>query len=209
MNKKDLLVKIHGYVASDGGIYFKKCKDIHGKKLRIRKRLRTYFYNTEEVLIKDFIKALKKLYPKIKSIKYRPKRYEVRVENHRISKDILKLGKIGSKVWEFPSGLNKRQKIIWIRAFVDGEGSVCNSDYHRYIVIDSINGLGLKKVAFNLKSLGIENHFYKFNFKGYIFYRIKISRKINLIKFYNVIGFNHPKRMRRLKEAINSYKYNI
>ena len=43
MNKKDLLVKLHGYVASDGGIYTMKVKDMHGKKLRIRRKLRTRF----------------------------------------------------------------------------------------------------------------------------------------------------------------------
>jgi len=206
MNKKDLLVKIHAYVASDGGIYFKTCKDRHGKKLRVRKRRRTYFYNTEIALIKDFIKTIKILYPEIKNIHYRPKRYELAVENHRISKDILKIGKVGSKNWEVPRGLNKRQKIIWLGAFVDGEGSVCNSDYHRYVVIDSINKFGLKAISDNLKELDIENHFYRFNFRGYIFYRIKISRKENLIRFCKLIGFNHPKRQEKLREAIKSYK---
>ena len=58
MNKKDLLVKIHGYIASDGGIYNRKCKDFHGGKIRIRTKLRTKFYNTEKVLIADFIKIM-------------------------------------------------------------------------------------------------------------------------------------------------------
>jgi hypothetical protein len=206
MNKKDLLVKIHGYVASDGGIYPYKNKDIHGRKLRIRRYLRTKFYNTEETLILDFLKTIRKIYPKIKSIKYYPKRYEIDVHNNRISKDILKLGKIGSRVWEVPQKLNRRQKIIWLRAFADGEGSVYNADYNRYLVIDSINVRGLKEVSSILKSLGIENHFYRIDFKGYISYRIKISRKENLTRFCKVVGFNHPKRMKKLKEAIKSFK---
>lgn len=206
MNKKDLLVKIHGYVASDGGIYPYKNKDLHGGKLRIRRYLRTRFFNKEEALIQDFLETIRKIYPEIRSIKYYPKRYEIDVRNYRISKDILKLGRIGSRVWEVPRNLNRRQRIIWLRAFVDGEGSVYNKGYDRYLVIDSINGRGLKEVSSILKSLRIENHFYRFDFKGYIFYRIKISRKENLTRFCKVIGFNHPKRMKKLKEAINSFK---
>jgi len=206
MNKKDMLVKIHGYVAADGGIYSYKNKDRHGGKLRIRKYKKTRFYNKEAALIKDFLKTIKLLYPKIKSIKYYPKRYEIEVRNYRISKDILQLGKIGSKVWEVPKDLSRRQKIIWLRAFVDGEGTVSNSNHDRYVVINSINREGLKEVSNSLKELGIENKFYRIDFRDYIYYRIKISRKENLVRFYKLIGFNHLKRQNKLAEVIKSYR---
>ena len=206
MNKKDLLVKIHAYVASDGGIYPRKCKDFHGGKIRIRRKLRTKFYNIEPFLIQDFLKTIKRLYPGIKSIKYYPKRNEIDVDNNKISKEILNLGKIGSRVWEVPKKLNRLQKIIWVRSFVDGEGSVGNFNYHRYVVVDSINGKSLKEVSLILTSLGIENKFYRFVFRGYVFYRIKISKKENLVRFHKIIGFNHPKRQKKLEEAIKAYK---
>ena len=90
---------------------------------------------------------------------------------------------------------------------MDGEGSVGNFNDHRYVVIDSINGKSLKEVSLILTSLGIENNFYRFVFKKYFFYRIKISKQENLLRFNKVIGFNHPKRQKKLEEAIKSYKH--
>jgi len=206
MNKKELLVKLHAYVASDGGIYSWKSKDIHGRKLRIRRRLRTKFFNKEETLIKDFIATIGQLYPEVKSIRYYPKRMEVEVRNDTVSKNILGLGKVWSANWQFPRNLTKRQTIIWIRAFSDGEGTVNNRDYDRYVAIASINFRGLKSISQALKKLYIKNKIYNINYKSHQSYRLKISRKENLIRFYKIIGFNHPKRMERLKEAIESYK---
>lgn len=204
MNKKDWFVKIHGYICSDGGIYSWKCKDIHGGKLRIRRRLRTKFYNKEIALINDFMNAIKKAYPELKSMRYYPKRIEVEIRNHTLSKEILKLGKVWSHNWEFPKNLTTKQKKLWIRAFSDSEGTLYNKNYNRYIALDSVNFSGLKEVSKALYEFGILNKLYEF--KNFNRSRIKISGKNNLIKFNNLIGFEHPSKQAKLIGAINSFK---
>ena len=204
MTRKDLLAKIHGYVCSDGGIYSWKCKDIHGKKIRVRRRLRTKFFNKEPALINDFMNAIKLAFPKVKSIKYYPKRIEVEIRNHTLSNEILKLGKVWSHNWEFPRAMSLKQKKLWIRAFSDSEGTVNNYNYDRFVALDSINLKGLKRISNELKKLGISNKLYEF--KKFNRSRIKIHGKGNLIKFRNIIGFEHPSKQVKLTEAINSFK---
>ena len=204
MNKKNLLVKIHGYVCSDGCIDFWKSKDLHGKKIRTRLRLRIRFYSADKELIEDFIHSLKICFPNLKNIRYYPKRYEVEVRNHPSSKEILKLGKVTSREWEFPANLTQNQKILWIRAFVDCDGTVQNANYDRFIAIDSINFNGLNKIKEELALLGISSNLYSI-FCGKSF-RLKIFRKENILKYNDLIGFTHEGKQRKLDEAIKSYK---
>ena len=100
----------------------------------------------------------------------------------------------------------EKQKIIWIRAFTDCDGTVYYKNYNRYIAIDSINLNGLKQISKTLEGFGIINRIIKVKYKDYISYRLKISGRNNLIKYNNLIGFNHPKKKRKLDEAIKSYK---
>ena len=204
MEKEDFLVKIHGYVCSDGGIYSSKCTDLHGRKLRTRRRLRVKFYNKEKALIDDFINAVKKVRPDIKSLRYYPYRIEVEIRNHTLSKEILSLGKVWSHNWQFPENLTEYQKKIWIRAFSDSEGTVNNQNYDRYIALDSVNFEGLKKVSDNLKEFGIDNKIYWFDKSRRA--RIKISKKENLVRFKETIGFEHPEKQAKLTSAIHSFK---
>jgi len=206
MNKKDYLVKLHAYVSSDGMIDTWKCKEIRGNNIRVRKRLRVRFYNQERILINDFIECVNKVYPELKYIRYSEKRGEIDIRSQRLVKGILLLGDISTKSWEFPKKLNKIQKRIWISAFADCDGTVYNKDYRRFISIDSINLNGLNEVSNILSEFKIENKIYTINYKGYISYRLKIFGKENLIKFNNLIGFNHPLKKEKLRGAINSYK---
>ncbi|MBU0959111.1 MAG: hypothetical protein KKB31_04155 [Nanoarchaeota archaeon] len=213
MNKSDVLVKLHAYIASDGIINTWKSKDMHGKKLRIRPRFRVRFYNNEKTLIKDFISSVKKIYSSTKYakkyIKYSEKRFEVEVRGQIIAKSIFFLGEISTKNWELPKNLKKNQEIIWIRAFADCDGTVGHYGHHRYIAIDSINFKGLKQLSKVLEELGISNRILKVKYKGNTSYRLKISQKENLAKYLKLIGFNHPKKQRKLVKAINSYKQNL
>jgi len=203
MKKEELFAIIHGYICSDGGIYNRTVKDIHGKKLRIRRKLRTKFFNETPELINDFIDIIRKLYPNVKSIRYYPKRKEVEIRNHTLSKDILNLGKVWSYNWEFPKYMNTKQKLLWIRAFVDSDGTVQNRMYDRFIAIDSVNKRGLKDISKFLIDINIPNKIY--NIKGGSF-RLKISKRNNLIRFNSLITLKHPEKQHKLIEAINSYK---
>lgn len=205
MKKEDILVKIHGYVCSDGCIDFWKSKDMHGKKIRIRRKLRTRFYNADKEIIDDFINSIKFCFPNFKTIKVYPERYEIVVKNHPISKEILKLGRVKSLDWEFPKNISKTQKILWIRAYADCDGTVQNTNSDRFVAIDSINYKGLKRISRELKLLGIFNKIY-FILGGKSF-RLKVFKKENLIKYNKIVGFTHLGKQNKLNDAIKSYKY--
>jgi len=207
MNKKDLLIKLHGYVASDGGIYSMKVKDMHGKKIRIRRRLRTKFFNKNDVLINDFLDTFNIIYPNIKSIRYYKKRIEIEIRNHTVSKEILSLGKVWSRNWEIPKNITNNQKRLWVRAFADGEGTVYNKNHNRYVAIDSINLNGLKEISTILQEWNIIHKIYGVKWNNYQSYRLRIYRKENLIKFNKLIGFTHPEKQQKLNETIYSYKH--
>ena len=84
MNKKDILLRLHAYIASDWLIDTWKSKDIHGNHLRIKKPLRLRFYNREEKLIKDFIESIKNIFSQQKHIRYSKKRFEVEIRGQII-----------------------------------------------------------------------------------------------------------------------------
>lgn len=206
MNKKDLLIKLHAYVASDGMIGFWKCKEIRGNNIRVRNKLRVKFSNKENLLMNDFISSVKIVYPHLKYLWYDGKKCDIEVRSAIFSKDLLKLGDISTKNWEFPSDLTRNQKIIWIRTFADCDGTVNNYNYTRYVAIDSINLKGLKQLVKALSNLSIFSRIIKVKYKGNISYRLKISKYDNLIRYKNLIGFNHPKKKKKLDEAVKSYK---
>lgn len=181
-------------------------KDIHGKKLRIRDRFRIRFYNNEKTLIEDFIKGVRKIYSIAKYIRYSKKRFEVEVRGQLISKEILKLGRISTSNWEMPNKINKKQKIIWIRAFADCDGTVGDYNYSRYVAIDSINLKGLKQISKSLEGFGILNRIQKVNYKGKISYRLKISGRNNLVRYFKLIGFKHIKKQSKLNKILKSYE---
>ena len=209
MNKEDILVKLHAYVASDGIIDTWKCKETRGNNVRVRKRLRVRFYNGEKTLVDDFINSAKKVYSNKKYVTYSPKRFEIEVRGQIICKKILSLGDVSTKNWEVPKNLTKKQKAIWIRAFADCDGTVGHYNYHRYVAIDSINLKGLNQISKVLDEFRISSRIQEVRYKGKISYRLKISRKGNLSKFNKLIGFNSQQKKKKLLEAIKSYKQNI
>ncbi len=206
MNKKDFLVKIHAYVASDGAVSLWKSKDIHGKKLRIRPRFRIKFYNIEQELVDDFIKSIREVYSGEKYVYYSKKRAEVEVRGQIITKGIFALGRVSTKNWEVPKNLTKNQKRIWISAFVDCDGTVYNKNYNRYVAIDSINLNGLKQISLILNEFEISSKIYTIRYKENISYRLKISGKEDLFKFRKIINLKHPCKKAKLNEAIKSYR---
>jgi hypothetical protein len=209
MIKKDFLIRLHSYVSSDGIIDEWKCREVRGNNTRVRKKFRVRFYNNEKVLIENFTDAIKIAFPELKHIRYSKKRVEVEIRSQRLAKKIIGLGNISTKNWEFPKNMNKKQKIIWIRCFADCEGTIYNKNYRRYISLDSINFTGLKKVSETLSGFEIENKIYTIKYKENISYRLRISGRENLKKYYELVGFDHPKKKEKLIKAINSYKQKL
>ena len=200
-------VKVHAYVSADGMISNWLCKDIHGKKLRIRKRFsRVRFYNQNAELIKDYIEAIKIICPHLSYIRHIQHRNEVDIRSQILAKGLLKLGDISTKSWQIPKDLSNRQKRIWARAFADCDGTVGYYNYDRYVSVDSINLKGLKQLVNLLNDLGITSRIQKVVYKENESYRLRIYRKENLFRYYKLVGFTHPKKQEKLSQAIQSYK---
>ncbi|MBI2628571.1 LAGLIDADG family homing endonuclease [Candidatus Pacearchaeota archaeon] len=89
-----------------------------------------------------------------------------------------------------------------MRSFADCDGTVNNSNYDRYVAIDSINFDGLKQISDKLNEFGIFNRIYKVQYKERNSYRLKISKRENLLKFNNLIGFSHPLKQEKLNIAL-------
>ncbi len=103
------------------------------------------------------------------------------------------------------------------QAFFDAEGS--SSVNHKMIDASNTNLKLLKIVQQLLKKLGIssyinkqkrkDRYFYK-NGKRYkrkaIIYRLRITGKTNITKFYNEVGFTIRRKQNKLKKLIKSYK---
>ncbi|MAH03846.1 hypothetical protein CMI39_03610 [Candidatus Pacearchaeota archaeon] len=210
MNKKDCLIKIHAYIASDGLIGFWNCKETRGNSFRVRKRFsRVRFYNQNEELINDYINAVKKACPHLTYVRYIKRRSEVDLRSQILAKGLLNLGDISTRNWELPQNINKRQKRIWLGTFVDCDGTIQNRKYDRFIAIDSINLRGLKEISKVLENFNITNKIYTIKYKDNISYRLKIFRKENLIRFNKLIDLKHPIKKKKLVEAIRSYKQNV
>ena len=206
MDKKSYWIKLHAYISSDGMIDKWKSKDMHGKRLRIRPKFRIRFYNQNKILIDDFIESVKIICPHLKYIHHIEKRNEVVIRSQVFAKGLLELGDVSTPHWEIPKKLSKSQKIIWIRAFADCDGTMGYYKYNRYIAIDSINLSGLKQLSRIISELGCSNRIQKVKYRGKISYRLKISGRGNLIKYFKLIGFTHPQKQARLLKALKSYK---
>ena len=177
------MVKLHAYISSDGRIETWKCKEKRGNSIRIRDYLRVRFFNGCEEIISDYINCVKKAFPHLTYIRYIKERFEVDIRSQLLGKALLKLGNVSTPNWEFPRDLSLKQKTLWIKSFVDCDGTVYNKNYHRYIAIDSINQKGLKQISKVLKYFAIDNKVYTIKYKDNISYRIRIYGKENLIEY--------------------------
>lgn len=201
-------VRIIGYISSDGnigmGLYNKKII-YYGSKIKIGytkvKRYWIAFYNKDKNVINKFISDFYKVY-KVK-LKYNLKRMEVKTTSIEIYKDLIKYTKYGSRKWKIPTEIlsNKNFKREWLKVFCDCEAHIDDYDkYHKRVIISSVNKKGLQEIQNKiLKDFKI-NSYINGPYKGC--FRLKISRKDNLIKFKKEIGFYHLNKIKRLNNAL-------
>jgi hypothetical protein len=108
-----------------------------------------------------------------------------------------------SREWEIPL-LSKKNLRFWLRAFFDCEAWVENRPRQsRLIGLDCCHEEGLLQVQKALNRFDI-----KFNVKKRLdrdIWSLVLYGKENLKKFQKEIGFFHPKKKKKLEEAINSY----
>lgn len=159
--------------------------------------------NTDETLLLDFQEKFEKVFGVKPHI---CKEGRCRIGSKSIYFDIVKNhGSFKSREWNVLRNMEKEQVALWLRAFFDCEGWVwVRKAKNRAIGVDSVNHKGLQQVADLLKE--------HFDIKTSIRPRsnrdtatLCIYGKDQLIKFEKEIGFLHPFKNKRLREAIETY----
>jgi len=191
--------RICGYLAGDGGVYIRKQKNSPIVHYEIK-----FAPNTHKVA-KIFQKAFSRLYKIRMPIRNLGNYYILRVKSKVAVFDLLKTSRFGTKKWRVPFRIikSKRNKIEWMKAFFDSEGSVGK----RSIQIQSVNKIGIKQVQKLLKSLGINSkvYSYKREQKNWsINYILCINRKEDRFKFIKLVNSNNPNKREKMQKMLRA-----
>lgn len=152
------------------------------------------FYPDDLKLAEIFAKDFKKLYIKEPKIKELKNYYVVFVSCKPAWDHLRNIAKFSSLNWEFPKILSsKEEKIGWLRAMFDCEAYVCNK--RNRISFQTISKSGAESIKKLLEEFEIYSRIYIYerkNPKWKTNYLLFISGKENIIKFNNLVSFNHP-----------------
>jgi hypothetical protein len=189
------LAAVHGYLCADGYVTTNLPHQKH-KYYGIGLR------NTDNTLLRDFQQKFCSVFGK-KPVLIKNER--CRVYSKEIYYRLMLVGPYHSNNWVFPT-LTKNQLKFWLRAFFDCEGWVtARKAQDRRIAVESINRKSLSNIKKELKE--------KFKIPSSMYLRknrttagLHIYGKDHLIKFQKEIGFLHPDKNKKLKQAIDSFK---
>jgi hypothetical protein len=198
INNEHLKARIHGYICGDGSIF------IRNKNNREVGHL-IKFYPDDLSMMNSFIKAMKIIYEKEPKIKKLKGYYSVIYYSKSITKDLLKHGPYGTKLWGLPKKLlvSKEAKKEWLKALFDSEAYVGKD----HIKIQTVNPEGMKDVKSLLQKSNIYTREYQYSPKNPNWskvYIIRISRLANLKTYQEKIGFTHSQKNLKLKKLISS-----
>ena len=195
-NEKNLskLASICGFIMGDGCLEIRKEKNKPWFHHEIR------FYPDNLDVAKLFVNYFEKLYGKTPTIKSLKNFFEVRVISRVACKHLSEIAQFSGLKWTPPKGLliNRSTKIEFIKAIFDCEGCVGK----RNVQFQSVNKEGIHDIKRILEELGIESSIYEYtrkNLKWNKNYIMVISRKENIKKYAENIGFNHPKKRKKLE----------
>jgi hypothetical protein len=119
------------------------------------------------------------------------------------AKDLLREGGYSSTKWAIPPWItsNERNSVEWLRAFFDSEAYVG----HGRICVQCVNEKGLSQVEMMLRSVGIlcRRYGYKRKNAGWnANYHLVISKHGDRVAFLKRVGFNHKKKLDKLKADV-------
>jgi len=187
------LAAIHAYLCADGYV-------VKNPKTQKHKYYHIGLRNTNETLLKDFQKRFYN-YFRIKPHIYRKER--CRIGSKQLFEQLTKDYSYYSYEWTLPK-LSKNHLNHWLRAFFDCEGWVeCQKAKSRLIGLESVNHEGLAAIKTALAIFDINSTIK--NRKGRTTKRLTICGLDNLKRFHATIGFLHPKKRKKLDEALASY----
>ncbi len=156
------------------------------------------FYPDNLEVAKLFLEDFEKLYLKKPTLRKEEKYYIIRVSSKPAWEDLTKIANFSSLNWEFPQKLkSKKEQVEWARAMFDCEACVSK----RVIQFQSVSEKGISSIKSLLRSFGIDSKLYHYERKNKNWntnHILVISKKENLIKYKNLIGFNHPVKQEKL-----------
>jgi len=186
---------VHGYLCADGYV-------IKNPESQKHKYYHIALRNTNDILLQDFSNRFFVIFG-VRPIICKDGR--ARVQSKEIFYKLTKNSSFYSKEWTLPK-LSKNNLRFWLRAFFDCEAWVeVEKGKNRRIGMDSINQTGLMKIHNQLSDNFKIDSIIKEKKNGKIF-RLCIFGKENLIKFSDEIGFLHPAKKEKLRQAIDSYQ---
>jgi len=187
---------LHAYLCADGYVI----RNLPNRSTYYRIGLK----NTNKVLLIDFQNKFKKIF-KIKPRLSKDKDLCIVNSKEIYYKIINKFGSFRSREWNILENMNKKCASKWLRSFFDCEAWVwARKGKNRAIGLESVNYNGLIQIS------DLLNHHFKIKSsvkkrKNRDIYVLCIYGKDQLIKFEKEIGFLHPFKKERLREAIESY----
>lgn len=184
---------IHGYLCADGYV----TRNLPHQK---HKYYSIGLRNTNLVLLKDFQDNFEQVF-KVKPFLVPGQR--CRINSKAIYYKLMENGPYHSNNWKYPS-LSKENARFWLRAFFDCEGWIeVNKRKTRCICAESINRDQLPKILKVLVRFKIRSKIYLH--KNRKTSRLAILDRNSIIQFEKWIGFLHPAKKQKLKEAIGSF----
>lgn len=191
----DDLASIHAYLCADGYVITNPPTQVH-----------KYYYiglrNTNLTLLKDFQKKFERVFAVKPIITEDVDR--CKIQSKELCLALLKqFGTFYSDKWKMPR-LTKNQLRVWLRSYFDCDGWVgVVPGKDRKVGLESINRQGLEKIKGALKNFEISCTIKKRSNRN--IYALTICGKDDLERFAKWVGFLHPFKAKRLKEALESY----
>lgn len=185
------LSSIHAYLCADGYVIRNLTHQKH-------KYYRVGLRNKNIILLKDFqIKCKKQFKIEAKITKDR-----ANIHNKELYNLLTRKGSFYCREWKLPK-LSKTNLQHWLRSFFDCESWVeVQKAKSRVIGLELTNEESISSISQALKKFNI-NSSLSITKKSLL--RLTICGKDDLLKFQKYIGFLHPKKKQKLKDAIESY----
>lgn len=204
---KDLFYLL-GLIASDGN---------NTKEKKTVRYTRIKFHNKEEILVNEFLKKYKKLFPVFPITKKRmtPNLWEIDTSNSFLATIAASLGiKSPQKNSDLLPILNAKSRLIksFLKGYFDGDGSVYfkkrSKNNSTRISFHTINKTDAIRIHAMLLKVGISSKIFQRNINpknistSHLYFEVSVGNIPAQKKFINDIGTNHPKKKEKFKQIL-------
>lgn len=135
--------------------------------------------------------------------------YTVRIAHASTVTFLLSLATFGHFGWRLPRFESEQQSVQWIKCFFDCEAYV--NTLFRAVQVKLVNRQGLGQIDQKLNQLGVVARFYgpyrQSDPRWSPYYLLQIKGRVAVRSYSEVIGFNHPLKLAKLKSLLDSRRH--